>query len=564
MRPMMKSMAWFVILVVLGGVGGVMYMSTNAATSNDPPVTVTFGSVKRYVRGTGRVEGVGETPLSFPFTGQIENVYFREGQEVSAGQTLADLNTAHMEKQIDQFKAKLKEAEAYLDLVKTPASEDLIRQHEEKVKQAELTIKAAKAKLDSLNVPLEPIRTPRWQIDDAEREVKERTLLLEQAQLDLKRLLDYSDDTARRAADENVNVAQAEYDKVNLDVNLNKGKTIFLQEKKTPEEMQANLNKALASLNHAKAERDLALRPPRKEDIEAQRLKVKLAETALEGSTAKLKRLSVEEPAPKVSEFDIKQAEYGVAQSEAAKREAEAKLDEARRGPDPAKARAAEAAVERAQKELEAAKLNKDGLVIRAPRDGMITKCIAEPGMLASAFTPMFYIVDFSQKRVRAEFDISRLTELKKDLPVIVTSRALGREILDGRVLEIGRVGTRRLTLDDPSAPKGGDVVEVIIALDVPTDTSKKATYESLRPNVPAEVEVQLERRDRVLVIPRSYVSNVNGQEVVQLLPRTDGGKNEAPVMHPVETGLKDETYVEIISGLKEGDRVMKPVAQGR
>lgn len=563
MRPMVKTLVWFFVLIALAGAGGLAFMSAKASAPGETFV-VTQGTVKRSIRGTGRLEGVGETPLSFPFTGQIENVYFREGQEVTLNDTLAELNPAHMEKMIEQFSAKLKEAEAQLELVKTPVSEDIVRQYEEKVKQAEESVKGARAKLESLKLPLEPIRTPQWQIDDAQREVDERKLLLQQANLELKRVSSSIDETSQRVAEEKVNVAQTQLDKAKADIEINGTKPVLFGGKLEKGQLEAEVTKADAALRLAKAERDLMLKPARPDELQAQQLKIKLAETALMGSEAKLKRLMQQEAAPKVPVVEIKQAEYAIALAEAAKRESEAKLDESKRGTDPAKIRAAEASVERATKEMEAAKLNKDGLKIRAPRDGMITKCIAEPGMLASAFTPMFYIVDFSQKRVRAEMDISRLTELRKELPVTVSSRALGRETLDGHILEIGRVGPRRLTSDDPSAPKGGDIVEVIVALDPPKSDVKKAIYDSLRPNVPAEVEIHLERRDKVLVIPRSYVSSLNGQEQIQLLPRNADGKSEAPRTHPVRTGLKDETYVEILEGLSEGDRVMKPMTQSR
>jgi len=560
---MVKALVWFFVLIALGGVGGLAFISANASVPGETFVVVQ-GTVKRSIRGTGRLEGVGETPLSFPFTGQIENVYFREGQEVTLNDTLADLNSAQMEKMIEQFSAKLKEAEAQLELVKTPVSDDVVRQYDEKVKQAEETVKAAKAKLESLKLPLEPIRTPQWQIDDAQREVDERKLLLDQATLELKKVTAGIDETAQRVAEGKVNVAQTQLDKVKADVEINNTKPPLFGGKIEKVVVEAEVTKAEAALKLTIAERDMIMKPARPDDILSQQLKIKLAESNLIRSEAKLKRLMMQEAPQKVPVVEIKQAEYAIALAEAAKREAEARLDESKRGPDRAKIRASEASLERATKEMESAKLNKDGLKIRAPRDGMVTKCIAEPGMLASAFTPMFYIVDFSQKRVRAELDISRLTELRKELPVTISSRALGRETLDGRILEIGRVGPRRMTSDDPSAPKGGDIVEVIVALDEPTGDGIKGIYESLRPNVPAEVEIHLERRDKVLVIPRSYVSSMNGQEHVQLLLRNGEGKNEAPRTHPVRTGMKDETYVEILEGLSEGDRVMKPVPHGQ
>src|SRR6201995_197068 len=124
MRPMVKTFVWLFVLVAIGGAGGLAFISAKASSTSETFV-VKQGTVMRSIRGTGRLEGVGETPLSFPFTGQIENVYFRDGQEVALNDPLADLNPAQMEKMIEQFTAKLKEAEAQLELVKSPVSEDV-------------------------------------------------------------------------------------------------------------------------------------------------------------------------------------------------------------------------------------------------------------------------------------------------------------------------------------------------------------------------------------------------------------------------------------------------------
>ena len=66
------------------------------------------------------------------------------------------------------------------------------------------------------------------------------------------------------------------------------------------------------------------------------------------------------------------------------------------------------------------------------------------------------------------------------------------------------------------------------------------------------KVEVILEERRDVLYVPESAVKTADGKELVYTLD-----ENGLRVMQNVETGLKTEDYVEIISGLEEGDAVI-------
>lgn len=66
------------------------------------------------------------------------------------------------------------------------------------------------------------------------------------------------------------------------------------------------------------------------------------------------------------------------------------------------------------------------------------------------------------------------------------------------------------------------------------------------------KVEVVLEKRSDVLYVPDGAVKKADGKELVYTLD-----ENGLRVMQNVETGLKTEDYVEIISGLEEGDPVI-------
>ena len=81
-----------VAVVALGGGIGA-YAATRStsdtyrtATAGPATVTATFST-------TGTIEPVSEATVGFPVAGQVSSVNVRQGQQVTSGQTLAQLNT---------------------------------------------------------------------------------------------------------------------------------------------------------------------------------------------------------------------------------------------------------------------------------------------------------------------------------------------------------------------------------------------------------------------------------------------------------------------------------------
>jgi hypothetical protein len=67
-----------------------------------------------------------------------------------------------------------------------------------------------------------------------------------------------------------------------------------------------------------------------------------------------------------------------------------------------------------------------------------------------------------------------------------------------------------------------------------------------------ASVEVVLEKAEDVLVVPISAVTD-QGRNSVVYTGNSDGTLSDEV---EIETGLSDETYVEVVSGLSEGDTI--------
>jgi len=102
-----------VVLVLLGG-GAVAYAATR---SDDPSYrTTTAGPAKvtSVLNGTGTVQPVSQATVTFPVSGQVAAVSVKQGDTVTSGQVLAQLNTTTLSGQVSSAQSTLANAQAKL------------------------------------------------------------------------------------------------------------------------------------------------------------------------------------------------------------------------------------------------------------------------------------------------------------------------------------------------------------------------------------------------------------------------------------------------------------------
>jgi RND family efflux transporter MFP subunit len=83
------------------------------------------------------------------------------------------------------------------------------------------------------------------------------------------------------------------------------------------------------------------------------------------------------------------------------------------------------------------------------------------------------------------------------------------------------------------------------------TDVSIDGTHEFLKTGMSAKVEIIIEELKNVISVPLQTVVNRNGKKVCYVM-----GSKE-PKQREVETGLFNDNFVEIKSGLAEGEKVL-------
>lgn len=217
-------------------------------------------------------------------------------------------------------------------------------------------------------------------------------------------------------------------------------------------------------------------------------------------------------------------------------------LDELQSGYDGAKASctALLAEVDRARARIVAAQENLAKYTVRSPFDGVIAEQNAEVGEWVTPSPPMLTapaivdVLDPNSVYISAPMDEVDSATIQTDQIAIITVDSKPGQSFPGRVV---RVAPYVLDLEAQNR-----TLEIEVELDDETMASQ------LLPGTSADVEVVREVRERVLRIPAEAL--LEGDRV--LVPE-DGVLEE----RSLEIGLRNWNYVEVRSGLKEGEQVV-------
>jgi HlyD family secretion protein len=159
----------------------------------------------------------------------------------------------------------------------------------------------------------------------------------------------------------------------------------------------------------------------------------------------------------------------------------------------------------------------------------------ARPGM------PIMQVVDPSAMRVRVKVNQADVHILQVGQPAKISLDAYPELRFEGRVEQVTPVGTTSMLTTR---------VRNFVAM-----VSVQGSHPKLLPDLSAAVDVELERKDKVIVIPRDAVVRENDTFTVRVL---DGGRARAQT---VTLGDMSDHEVIVTSGLEPGTTVQRHVA---
>ena len=178
-----------------------------------------------------------------------------------------------------------------------------------------------------------------------------------------------------------------------------------------------------------------------------------------------------------------------------------------------------------------------DEVLIRAPIDGVVLERRATVGTVVTPSMDLLMIADLSTLWVIAEVPEPQAARIRVGQPVSIFVAAFAEERFSGRVAHIGEV------------------------LDPQTRTVRVRCVvhnrqQRLRPEMYATILITLGSTSPQLVIPREAVQEIGGQSIVfvELAP---GRFEKRPVRLGLSATLSEGEFVEVTSGLREGERIV-------
>lgn len=171
---------------------------------------------------------------------------------------------------------------------------------------------------------------------------------------------------------------------------------------------------------------------------------------------------------------------------------------------------------------------------IRAPFDGIVAKVSAKVGDKAGNGTAIATVVTDRQV-VNISLNEVDAAKVKKGDKATLTFDAIDGLTLAGHVSDVDIVGT---------VSQGVVSYSVEIAFD---DVDPR-----VKPGMTVNAGIIAQAKQDVLLVPASAIKTASGSRYVQKL-----GADGSPVNVPVEVGDSNDTSVEVVSGLSEGDQVI-------
>jgi RND family efflux transporter MFP subunit len=219
---------------------------------------------------------------------------------------------------------------------------------------------------------------------------------------------------------------------------------------------------------------------------------------------------------------------------------------------------AAEADVSNWQNQVDNLKVQQHDTTLRASMAGVVTKKYSEVGELVTSAiasfgsgTSIFQIADLSTMLIKINVNEVDVSKLKTGMLTEVTTDSSRGALFVGKIRKVAPSAGG----SDPSAsatPSSGGVIRFPVEIQIDKEDPR------LKPGMSARCTMVVARRKSVLRLPSNCVKTEGGKSSVQIVTETiiDGKKAEKVEPRQVIIGLTGDEFVEITSGVKEGEKV--------
>lgn len=194
-----------------------------------------------------------------------------------------------------------------------------------------------------------------------------------------------------------------------------------------------------------------------------------------------------------------------------------------------------QAGVDQAEQDLKQAQYDLEAATLKAPFAGVVTHVSIVPGSIVGSTTAAVTIVDRSTLHVDLRLSENDVVRAQLGQPVAVTIDSLSGWQTTGAIDYIA-----------PAAETTNDVVTYGVRVSFVDDDPQ------VKVGMTANLTITTARKEGVLLVPNSALLPKGAGRIVQV-PTADGSTRDVDVT----IGLTDGAQTEILTGLKEGDRII-------
>jgi len=523
----MKRIAkFFLIAVVVAAIaaGGYWLYQTQFApaestadSSYTQVVTVDQGDLTASLSVVGQLEAVRNADLTFEDmsgTAKVQTLSVATGQTVTAGQVLATIDPTPYQQALDEAKNALQTAEESLADLQTPPTDLEIAQADMAVAEANLALEQAKSDLADLSAP--DLTSLEYAVQNAQDSLNlfelESGLADRNALAKSERDLTYSVDWYERRISELQQLVA--------------GNKANLEQTEQVAYYQDSLAEAQANLATVQAERELA-RQSAAAELAQNRAALAEAQEALADAKAGGDELTQAQAQLAVREAEV---DLEVAQSN------RAELDE---GPDSTALATAQAQVDKLQLALSDAEAALAGTELVAPFDGTVLNTNVSVGDPVAANSAIVTLADLGSMQVVASVDETTIRQVSAGQQASISFDAYPNQTFDGEVLSVPLYGTLQggvTVYDVPLSLTGAEALNLLVGMT-------------------ANAEIEVGHVSDALLVPTLALQKISGSYQVSV-PNTLDPTGE-PETVPVQIGLSNGTYTQIVKGLIAGDQVI-------
>lgn len=562
--------------------------ATSKVAVQAPPtvrvVPVALGNIEQTLQVTGALKSNQNIDLGSKISGRVARVLVNEGDRISRGQLLIELDDADLRAQVAQAQAALNQAVVRYrqGVVGLPAREQQVSTG---IVQAQTNLRTAQARLRQALLNESPrITSANSQLDSARETVRTAQTRLAQARETARQTQNQTNaDIARaqaaaksaRAALSDVisgareqQVAQGRAQVALAQANLNDAQTELrrqqiLYEGGAAPQASVDAAKTRVAVNQAQLESaqqalSLTREGATTEQVTQAREAVRQAEAGV--ATAQTGRSRV-----LVAQGEITNALAALGQAQAGFQTAEANLaqipsvredtrvareavDQARSGLVQAQANrsqipvaredvnAAQAGIEAARAQLQQAQVNLGYAKIYSPVNGVVNTKLTNEGQTAGQGAALLNLVSLDRVYFEAQISENNIGQVKAGQPAKISVAAVSNTPLTGYVSDViptADVRTRqfRVRITIPNAPR------------------------ELTPGAFARATLSTQRVNNALLVPDDALIQGNGQNA--LLLAMPNGKKTQVKRRVVQTGISQNGQTQVVGGVRVGDQII-------